>query len=311
VSNSTGGTLRILIVHFNTPDMTSRLIRDLPRETPQGRGIFVHVFDNCSTPQNLRTLRANVENIPGITLEASNENVGFGAGINALVEREDVGSSDILWILNSDTRVTTACLGLLEDQLDSGDFAVVSPLIYSGDAEHSSIWYCGGTMSTHDAIVRHQYQGARLTEAPSRPFETEFITGAAPMMLASTFRDVGGFPPGYFMYWEDAFFCWKARALGFRLGVVPSAHLWHAIGASSGSLESATYFYWSTRNRFAFARDTGVPRRRLMVGRAGLESLRPIARALLVGGEGRLSKTSAAIRGTLSGLRKPHPAKDI
>ncbi len=305
MSNRTAGVLRVLIVHFNTPDMTSRLIQDIPRQTPRGRDILIHVLDNCSTSQNMDTLRANIGNIQHVTLEASSENLGFGAGVNALVKSERVGNSDILWILNSDTRITATCLELLEAELDVGDFAVVSPLIYSGDAEDSWIWYCGGSMSTHDASVTHQYQGHRLANAPNAPFETEFIVGAAPMMLASTFQDVGGFPPGYFIYWEDAYFSWKARELGFRLGVVPSAHLWHAISASSGNLESAFYFYWSTRNRFAFARDTGVPRRRLMVGRAGLETVRPIARALLVGGEGRLSKTRAAIRGTLSGLRKP------
>jgi GT2 family glycosyltransferase len=279
-------------------------------KSPRNRDIVIHVLDNCSTPQNLNILRANIEGVEHVILEASSKNLGFGAGVNALVDSEVVGNSDILWSVNPDTRVLAGCLELLEAELDSGDFAVVSPLIYSGDSDDSWVWYCGGTMSTHDASVRHQYQGAGLAEVPNCPFETEFITGTAPMMLASTFRDVGGFPPGYFMYWEDAYFSWKARELGFRLGVVPSAHLWHAIGASAGSLESATYFYWSTRNRFAFARDTGVPRRRLMVGRAGLESLRPIARALLVGGKGRLSKTSAAVRGTLSGLRKPHLAKD-
>ncbi len=311
MSTSAKGVLRVLIVHFNTPDMTSRLIHDFPRQTPQGREIFIHVLDNCSATDNLRALRANIDDVLRVTLQVSNDNLGFGAGINELFERGDISDSDIVWILNPDTRVTTECLQLLEAELDSGDFAVVSPLIYSDGAEDSLIWYCGGTMSTRDFSVRHQHQGYRLAQAPHRPFETEFITGTAPMMRGSTFRAVGGFPAGYFMYWEDAYFSWKARELGFRLGVVPSAQLWHAIGASSGSLESSTYFYWSTRNRFAFARDTGVPRRRLMVGRAGLESLRPIARALLVGGEGRLSKTSAAIRGTLSGLRRPHLAEDI
>ena len=311
MSNKTAGVLRVLIVHFNTPDMTSRLIQDFPRQTPQGRDILIHVLDNCSTSQNVNTLRANIGNIQHVTLEESSENLGFGAGVNTLVKSERIGNSDILWILNPDTRVIADCLELLEAELDVGDFAIVSPLIYSGEAEDSWIWYCGGTISPHNASVTHQYQGARLADAPNHSFETEFITGAAPMMLASTFRGVGGFPRGYFMYWEDAYFCWRARTLGFRLGVVPSAHLWHAISASSGSLESATYFYWSTRNRFAFARDTGVPRRRLLVGRAGLETLRPIARALLVGGEGRLPKTSAAIRGTLSGLRKPHLPEDL
>jgi len=293
--------MRVLTVHFNTPELTSRLVRDFPRQTPHGRPVFIHVLDNCSTPENLRTLRANIEGLEGVTLEVSNRNVGFGEGVNALAESDVVDESDILWILNPDTRLRAGCLELLESELDSGDFAVVLPLIFSGDRADPWIWYCGGSINTRVFRVRHQLYGCHIAEAPHRPFETEFVTGAAPMMRASTYHAVGGFPRGYFLYWEDTYFSWKARNLGFRLGVVPSAHLWHAVGASSGSGQSRTYYYWAARNRFVFASDMGVPRHRLVVGRGGLESLRSVAHALLER-EGRLSKASAAIRGTLEGL---------
>ena len=295
--------MHVLIVHFNTPELTTRLARDFPRKTPHGRSVLIHLLDNCSTSPNLRSLRANIGGMPGVTLEVSDENIGFGEGMNLLAARVVIDESDILWILNPDTRLQAGCLEILEGELDSGDFAVVSPLIYSGEMTDYWIWYCGGSISTRELRVRHQLYGCGLADSPNRPFETEFVTGAAPMMRASTFRTVGGFPRGYFLYWEDVYFCWKARDLGFRLGVVPSAHLWHQVGASSGRDQSRTFHYWHARNRFAFASDIGIPRRRLIFGRGGIESLRPVARALLVEREGRLSKASAAIRGTIRGFR--------
>jgi GT2 family glycosyltransferase len=235
----------------------------------------------------------------------SNENIGFGAGMNLLANSDVGDESDILWLLNPDTRLRAGCLELLEDELVSGDFAVVSPLIFSGDAGDYWIWYCGGSINTRVLRVRHHLYGCHLAEAPYRSFETEFVTGAAPMLRASTFLAVGGFPRGYFLYWEDTYFSWKARDLGFRLGVVPSAHLWHAAGASSGFGQSRTFYYWSARNRFTFASDIGVPRRQLIFGRGGLESLRTVAK-VLIEREGRLRKTSAAVRGILDGLRQGH-----
>lgn len=303
---STQGVLRVLVVHFNTPELTSRLIREFPQRTPRGRAVLIHVLDNGSTSQNLGTLRANIEGLHGVTLEVSNENIGFGAGMNALAGSNVVDDSDILWLLNSDTLLQDGCLEVLEGELDSGNFAVISPLISCGEGENSWIWYCGGTINRRDLRVTLQLHGHHLAEAPIRPFETEFMAGTAPMMRASAFRATGGFPRGYFLYWEDTYFSWKARSLGFRLGMVPAARLWHAVGASSGSGQSRTFYYWSTRNRFAYAVDTGVPRRRLLFGRGGLESLRPVARALLVEREGRLAKASAAIRGTIQGARRPH-----
>jgi N-acetylglucosaminyl-diphospho-decaprenol L-rhamnosyltransferase len=305
-SGSGRGALRVLLVHFNTPEMTARLVRSFPRQTPRGRAVFIHVLDNCSTPVNLGALRANIQGIEGVTLEVNSTNVGFGAGMNILAGNEVIDGSDILWLLNSDTELRPGCLELLEAELDSGDFAVISPLICSGGGEESWIWYCGGTISSPELRVQHLLYGRHLSEAPDRPFETEFITGAAPMVRASTFRALGCFPRGYFIYWEDTYLSWKAHTLGLRLGVVPSAHLWHEVGGSSGTGQSRTFYYWSTRNRFAFASDTGVPRRRLIFGRGGLESLRPLAKALLVERQGRLQKASAAIQGTIHGLRQAH-----
>jgi N-acetylglucosaminyl-diphospho-decaprenol L-rhamnosyltransferase len=300
--------MRILTVHFNTPELTTQLVRDFPRYTPHGRAVSIHILDNSSTPGNLRTLRAGIDGLERVTLDVNKENIGFGEGMNLLATSDVIDESDILWLLNPDTRLREGCLENLEDQLVSVDFDVVSPLIYSGDDTDPRIWYCGGSISTSELSVRHLLYGCHLSEAPHHSFETEFITGAAPMMRASIFRAVGGFPHGYFLYWEDVLLSWRARDLGFRLGVVPSAHLWHAVGAASGSGQSRTFYYWSARNRFTFARDVGIPRRRLIFGRGGLHSLRTVAKALLER-EGRLPKTNAAIRGTFDGLRQGREQK--
>jgi N-acetylglucosaminyl-diphospho-decaprenol L-rhamnosyltransferase len=303
MSTSGRGAMRVLTVHFNTPELTARLVRDFPRQTPLGRDVFIHILDNCSTPQNLYNLRSEIDGLEGVTLEVSNENVGFGEGVNLLAGSDVVDEADILWLLNPDTRLRVGCLEDLENQLVSVDFEVVSPLIYSGDDADPRIWYCGGSICTRQLSVRHLLYGRHPSEAPDDTFETDFITGAAPMMRASIFRALGGFPRGYFLYWEDVFFSWKAHDHGFRLGVVPSAHLWHAVGAASGTGQSRTFYYWSARNRFTFARDIGIPRRRLIFGRGGLHSVRFILKTL-VEREGRLPKARAAIRGTIDGIRQ-------
>ncbi|MGY4712358.1 glycosyltransferase family 2 protein [Mycolicibacterium sp. CBM1] len=304
MSSNEAGALRVLTVHYNTPELTSRLVRLFPRQTPGGRVITVHVLDNGSTPENRRALQAGLDGLPGVTLQLSDVNLGFGVGNNLLADRDDIDDRDVLWFLNSDTRPNAHCLRLLEEELDKGGFDVVSPLIFSGGGDDEAIWYCGGTISTRELRVRHQLHGARLEEAPERPFTTEFITGTSPMMQASTFRAVGGFPRHYFLYWEDTYLCWRAGQLGVRLGVVPAARLWHEVGGSSGSGRSTTFYYWTARNRFTFARDIGMSPRRLVVGRGGVESLRPLGWALLRERSERLRKARAVVRGTFDGLRQ-------
>jgi len=302
VSEQTLGALPILIVHFNTPELTNALLRDLPARSPLGREIFVHVRDNSSTRPNLEKLQECITALPNVTL-STGPNIGYGEALNSLVEEPTVKDTDIIWILNPDTRVGTDCIEALEVELASNRYDVVSPLIYSGEPNNSWIWYCGGSWDTRSLRVTHRHYGLPVSESPIDPFETEFMTGAAPMMSVATFRTVGGFPLGYFLYWEDVHFSWRARLLGFRLGVVPSAQLWHAVGAASGSGQSTTYYYWSARNRFVFAREVGVSRWQLVLGRGSATSLRPLARAMLKERNRRLAKTGAAIRGTIAGFR--------
>lgn len=298
------GAIHVLIVHFNTPQLTARLVRDFPRRTPKGRPVFVHILDNFSTKQNLSILRASIEGLEGLRLQISSTNLGFGLGVNLLAGASYIRASDILWILNPDTRLRPNCLELLEEELDLGDFSIISPLIYSGSDENPLIWFCGGTVKIPEVRAVHFLVGKSISEAPSRSFETDFVTGAAPMMLASTYWAVGGLPANYFLYWEDAYLSWQARALGFRLGVVPSSLLWHAVGASSGAGQSATFYYWFARNRFVYGRDIGIPLRQVIIGRGFIETIRPVARTLFRERRPRLAKFRAAIRGTIDGWKQ-------
>lgn len=295
------GVLRVLTVHFNTPELTSRLVRSFPERTRSGRPIAVHILDNASEPQHLTALRSGVEGLPAVSLDAGAKNLGFGEGMNVLADSY-AGEDDILWLLNPDTSFDGDCLARLEEEIDAGEFDVISPLIFRGEKSRRRIWYCGGVLDTRLIRTPHLLFGRKLNKAPDHTFETEFITGAAPMMRAATFRAVGGFPADYFLYWEDAYFSWKASRLGFRLGVAPAARLWHAVGASSGHGHTQTYYYWAARNRFTFADDIGVPHDRLVTGLASLESIRFIVQPLFER-HGRLAKARAAIKGTVEGHR--------
>lgn len=307
MSLDVSGKVHVLIVHYNTPELTSRLVRALPDKTGCGRTISIHVLDNSSADNNYEKLRDGIAAVQNAALTRSAHNLGFGLGINLLAEKAEADDSDLLWILNPDTAPDADCVDLLEANLDAGPFDIVAPLIYSGSGTGAWIWFCGASMELRSLRVRHNLFGASLASAPQASFETEFITGAAPMMRASTFRTIGGFPSNYFLYWEDAHLCWAARKHAFRLGVVPRARLWHEVGASSGSRQSANWYYWYTRNRFTLGRDVGIPISRLLIGRGAAETLRPIAKAVIKERQDRLAKLRGALRGTASGMRGGRP----
>lgn len=297
------GALKVLIVHHNTADLTLRLLQSLPMATPRGRPVQVHVLDNASTPEQLELLRSGIEAIVNVTLLESQTNLGFGEGQNRLFAHHDVADSDLLWVLNPDIEILGDCIGELESELDRGQFTVVSPFIVTGRREAPRVWYLGGSIDIETLRIRHDHYGepAESHAECGSPFATQFVTGAAPMMFARSLRDVGGFPNGYFLYWEDVLLSWRLQSAGMTIAVVPTARLWHAVGASSGRGHTPTFYYWSARNRAKFASDIGLHKRQLVVGKAATETARHIARAFMEPVQ-RWRKVRAALRGTRDGL---------
>lgn len=303
MSGHVTGTLLVMVVHYNTPALTTALVRTLPRVSGRGRRVEVHILDNNSRPDDLRLLREGVAAVPGVYLTESASNLGFGAGHNHLLASSDVADADVLWLLNPDTRLIDDCLSVLEAELDRGVHAVVSPVIVTGRAKNLRIWYAGGRLDERRVRVQHLRYGEPASAVPeaTRPFVTEFVTGAAPMLRAGTLRAVGGFPADYFLYWEDALLSWAVRRQGHSIAVVPAARIWHAVGASSGTGQTPTFYYWSSRNRVRFARDAGQRTRGLLLGAGTAETLRILVRAAKEK-DNRGTKLRAALRGVLHGI---------
>jgi GT2 family glycosyltransferase len=303
MATETPADLYVVTVHYDCADELDRMLTSLPRRTPAGGSIRVHVLDNDSAEcaAAAAVCAAHHDLVESFTI--SGTNLGFGEGVNSLVASLDVAGEAMLWILNPDTVVMPGCLDALEPAWLRGDYDVMSPAIVTGAQPRERIWYCGGSLDERSVAVRHLRDGSLVRDIPDEPFETGFITGAAPLMRLGTFRKAGGFPSGYFLYWEDVALSHRARALGYRFGVIPAARLWHEEGASSGGVGlSGNFYYYATRNRLHFAQtELRMTPRQCLAPRPLVEGLRYIARALRER-EQPLAKGVAAIRGSRDGL---------
>jgi hypothetical protein len=147
------------------------------------------------------------------------------------------------------------------------------------------------------ARVRLQGHGEAPSDAQGLVV-VDALSGAVLMLTAAALRRVGPLDEEYFFSFEDVDWCLRARAAGFRLGVVSAARAWHA-GAASIGRASPDRLYYAARNHVRLLQKLeAAVGDRPWVARAGAAGFH-LAHALVQGDSPR----RAALGAVLAGLR--------
>jgi len=92
---------------------------------------------------------------------------------------------------------------------------------------------------------------APLTAEPSR---TGWVAGASLMIRREVFEAIGPMDEGFFLYYEETDFCRRAADAGYQCWYVPSSHVVHLVGQSTGVTNAGdanrrrpSYWYASRR----------------------------------------------------------------
>jgi hypothetical protein len=150
-------------------------------------------------------------------------------------------------LLNNDVLADPALLEKLLAALDERPEAgAAAPLIYFAPPS-GTIWYAGGRCTPW--LAHSSHRGLREPDRGRYRSleETGYLTGCCLLARAEVWRKVGFLDERYFIYAEDADWCLRARAAGYRLLFVPTARLWHRVSASSGGAMSPWKVYQRLR----------------------------------------------------------------
>nr|WP_274611188.1 glycosyltransferase family 2 protein [Rathayibacter toxicus] len=263
----------------------------------------INVLENGSGAEQVRLLHETAHSEPRMRVTVSTVNLGFGAGVNNLANSVTADDQDLIWVLNPDTVVSPGCVSRLRGYLAEHPRTIASPLILD---VNGGIWFAGGELSVATGRSTHSLYGRSPDEAPTVPFSTRFMTGAAMVTGIATWRSLDGFRDDLFLYWEDSELSLRAAHSGVALTVIPDARITHLEGGSSsaGNGRSSTYYYYYARNRLRVcAQYTSMIN--LLLGRGAVETARGIVKPLFREHSARLAKTIASVRGTVSGLHAP------
>ena len=214
----------IIIVSYNTREMTLECIRSIVAETPD-LSFEVLFIDNGSEDGSFDAVRGEFESDPRFTIVESQENHGF-AGANNLLAAQARGK--YLLLLNPDTVVLERALERLTEFAKSrpGNGIWGGRTIYAdGSLNPTSCW---GRYTLWALFCR--VSGLTFLRPSSRIFnpriypgwkrtgikEVFMVTGCLFLIETSHWTALGGFDREFFMYGEEADLCWRAHTAGLR-----------------------------------------------------------------------------------------------
>jgi N-acetylglucosaminyl-diphospho-decaprenol L-rhamnosyltransferase len=249
--------LSVVIVNYRTPTFVTDCLATL---LPELKGIeaTVIVVDNHSEDGSADTIAQWLQerNADGmVRLLRSANNHGFSAGNNLgiLAQR-----ARFYLLLNSDTLVRPGAISTLLDSAASfPEAGLLSPRLEWPDGKGQESCFRFHTPYSElisasktgffEKILPAYVIAMPVQESIALPQWTSF---ACVLIRNKVIEQVGLLDDGYFMYFEDVEFCYRARKAGWEIVHNPNAHIVHLRGGSSPVKERTrqkrrlpTYFY--------------------------------------------------------------------
>jgi N-acetylglucosaminyl-diphospho-decaprenol L-rhamnosyltransferase len=234
----------VVVVAYRSGRHLASCLDAIAADRPTGAGIIV--VDNASPDESGRIARDHPSRPRVIE---SDRNIGFGGGCNLGAQSS---SAEFLFFLNPDARLRRGAIRALLDALAANpSVAAIGPRITAGDGSLAAA-SAGFHPSLRSAIGHFLFLGRvpllrslfpPLQLPPAAPAQhVDWIGGAATMIRASDFHDVGGFDASFFVYMEDVDLCRRLRARGRNILYEPSVVVEHDVGGSQGAEQPATWY---------------------------------------------------------------------
>jgi GT2 family glycosyltransferase len=213
------GVVSVVVVNYRNADDTLDCLTGFASLDWPSTDLEVIVVDNGSGDGSVERIG---ERFPRVRVVALPDNRGFAGGCNRGV---DAATGEYVAFLNNDARPDPGWVHAAAGELRSDiTVACVASKVLDWD---------GGRIDFVDAGMAFYGHGFKLRagelDEPGHDFETDvlFASGAAMVVRAETFRQVGGFDERYFLFFEAVDLGWRLWLLGYRVRYVPASVVYH------------------------------------------------------------------------------------
>ncbi|RQV99989.1 glycosyltransferase family 2 protein [bacterium] len=225
----------ILIVSYNTRGLLRGCLESLRRGLDEVK-LEIIVVDNASTDSSSKMIH---DEFPAVKLVQSADNIGFASGIN--LARKSA-SGEFLLILNPDCLVPRFTIQKLRDFLvEHPKRAIAGAHITTADGHDLPSVFTIPTLFREFWNFLPELKSRILHWLPFHPggevresCQVESISGAAFMIRAAHFDQVGGMDGNFFLYHEELDLCARIKQAGLEVWSLPDAQVIHFDAQASG-----------------------------------------------------------------------------
>ncbi len=238
----------IILVNYNGADDTIECIKSLKKvKEPE---YMIIVVDNCSNDDSIKRLKKEQRYNDFVLLQASS-NAGFSAGNNLGIRYAIGKEADYYLLLNNDTIVETDFLKNLINGFEASKTCgvTISKILY-----HSSpdiIWYAGGRLNKKTARTEHYKFNEKDSINDSTLKKVTFASGCCMCLSKKVVEKIGFLNEDFFLYEEDAEYCYRIIDAGFDIYYIPKSVVYHKVSASTGQGSPISQYY-AVRNKYYF-----------------------------------------------------------
>ncbi|MFH0852166.1 MAG: glycosyltransferase family 2 protein [bacterium] len=247
----------IIVLNWNGLKDTEECIESLKKiDYPDYK---IVVVDNGSTDGSDEIIPK--KHFQDVAFIETKSNLGFAGGNNIGIKHALDNGADYILLLNNDTTVEPDFLSKLVKAAE-GDkkIGIVGPMIFFYD-EPDRVWFGGGKINWSKIRGSHlDYNTVKKRDHALSDEEMEkeknkvvdYITGCCLLIKREVVEKIGYLNDDYFLYYEDADWCMRAKKAGWQSVVVPASYIYHKQSKSTVEF-SYPYIYYHSRNGLLFA----------------------------------------------------------
>jgi len=259
-------SLLVVIVCYRAVELTIDCLHSLAKQIGDVPGMHVKICENGTGPDSVQQLEDAIERNgwgDWLSLRPVARNRGFAGGNNVIL-REHATQFKYFLLLNADTIVRPGALKQLVDAAEANPSAgVIGPRLEWPDSTPQVSAFLDFTplhefisAASTGPITRLFRRGHGGLPVRDEPSAVEWVSFACALIRREVIEQCGFLDDAYYLYFDDADYCRRARRQGWDVLYYPEARVVHLRGRSNPLKSLAAQkqrrprYWYVSRNRY-------------------------------------------------------------